>query len=96
MTHTEQKTLPLGVGDDVKYYDDGTDGHPMKWVNGTVISAGSEGFTVKWEDLEWETEYEWARVVIEGTQLFEKSLRKEQPLERGLAFKQFKDEGIFP
>lgn len=71
MTYTEKKTLPLGVGDDVKHFDDGKDGHPKKWVNGVVKEVGDESFTVQWEDLEDETEYEWQKVSIEGNQIKE-------------------------
>lgn len=71
MTYTEKKTLPLGLGDDVKHYDNGKDGHPEKWVDGTVTEIGDEGFVVQWEDLEDPTEYEWHKVTIEGNQISE-------------------------
>lgn len=69
MTTYEKKPLPLGIGDEVKTFDDGTDGYPEKWVNGTVTEIGDESFSVLWDDFKekgWETEYEWAKVTIEG------------------------------
>ncbi len=80
MTLTEKKTLPLGVGDDVKHYDDGKDGHPEKWVDGVVTEIGDESFSVLWDDfknLGWETEYEWSKVEIKGNQIFENGQRSE-------------------
>ena len=74
MTLTEQKRLPLGVGDDVKIYDDGEDGYPAKWVNGVVTEVGDESFAVQWDDFKkigWETEYEWQKVTIKGNEICE-------------------------
>lgn len=72
MTYTEQKTLPLGVGDDVKHYDNGKDGHPEKWATGTVTEAGDHSFVIQWDDMEDPTEYEWQKVTIEGNQISER------------------------
>lgn len=71
MTYTEKKELPLGVGDDVKHYDDGKDGHPKKLATGKVIEIGEFTFLVKWDDMEDETEYEWHKVTIEGSRIIE-------------------------
>lgn len=79
MTHTEKKQLPLGVGDDVRSYDDGSDGHPEKWVTGKVIEAGDHSFIVQWDDLEDETYYEWQEVTVEGNIILENLLRKRCP-----------------
>lgn len=77
-TVTERKMLPLGVGDEVTTYDDGTDGHPEKTVNGKVLEVGEESFLVQWDDLEDPTEYEWQKVTIEGTEIIDKP-RKLKP-----------------
>ncbi len=78
-TFYEKKPLSLGVGEEVKHYDDGKDGYPEKWVNGIVQEVGDECFTVLWDDfkeLGWETEYEWNKVTIEGNRIFENGQRK--------------------
>jgi len=72
MTYTEKKQNPLSKGDMVTYHDLGNDGHPEKWVNGTVTGVSEEGFGVLWDDfkeLGWETEYEWAKVTIKGDEV---------------------------
>ena len=43
MTYTEPKTHPVGTGDNVTYHDPGNDGHPEKWVNGTVTGVSGRG-----------------------------------------------------
>lgn len=68
-TFTEKKEHSLGVGDDVKHFDNGKDGHPRKWVEGKVTEVGDDGFTVQWEDLKDETLYEWGKVTIQGNQI---------------------------
>jgi len=75
MTHFERTTV-LGIGDDVKYYDDGKDGHPEKWVDGKVIAVCDEGFEVQWEDLKEPTEYEFGKVEIQRNQIFDNSSRR--------------------
>lgn len=72
MTLTEKKILPLGVGDNVTHFDDGTDGRSIKWVDGVVTEIGDETFVVQWEDLKEETEYEWQKVSIQGNQIKER------------------------
>ena len=71
MTLTEKKQLPLGIGDEVKTYDDGTDGHPAKWVNGIVTEVGDESFVIQWGDLTEDTEYEWQKVSIVGNLIYD-------------------------
>jgi hypothetical protein len=70
-TFTEKKNHSLGVGDDVKHYDDGRDGHPIKWVEGKVTQVGEETFTVQWEDLPEDSEYYWSKVTIRGNEIIE-------------------------
>lgn len=71
MTLTEKKLLPLGVGDDVKCFNDGMDGHPVKWAYGEVTEVGDESFVVQWEDLDDPTEYEWSGVDIVGNRIYD-------------------------
>lgn len=75
MTHYEKKLPALGKGDEVKYYDDGKDGHPIKWVTGIVTEGGDESFVVQWEDLPDPTEYEFSKIEIIGNQIFENGER---------------------
>jgi len=74
MTRFEKSPLKLAVGEEVKTYDDGTDGYPAKWVNGIVTEIGDNSFAVLWDDFKdkgWETEYEWGNVYIEGNTIYE-------------------------
>lgn len=71
MTLTETKALPLGVGDDVRFYDDGRDGRPVKMATGEVTEVGEYSFEVKWDDMEDPIEYNWHEVELQGNQIFE-------------------------
>ncbi len=74
MTFYEKTPLKLREGDRVTHYDDGEDGYPVKWVEGTVTGVSEEGFDVLWDDFKeqgWETEYEWTKVTIKGDQIIE-------------------------
>jgi hypothetical protein len=78
MTYTEKKQNPLSKGDIVTYHDLGNDGHPEKWVEGTVTGVSEDGFNVLWDDFKekaWEAEYEWANVTIKGDQILENGER---------------------
>lgn len=79
MTLTEKKELPLGVGDDVKTYDDGTSGHPAKWASGKVTEVGEHSFIVQWGDLEDETEYVWGEIDIVGNRIYDPKRVPELP-----------------
>lgn len=66
-----EKTVKLGVGDEVTHFDNGNNGHPVKWVNGKVTEIGEETFVVQWEDLNEPTEYWFSEVEINGNQIFD-------------------------
>jgi hypothetical protein len=85
-TFYEQSPPLLGIGDDVRYFDDGKDGHPQKWVNGKVTAIAEDSFEVQWEDLPDATEYEWSKVSIIGNRVYEPKLL--------LSMEQFIKDGI--
>jgi hypothetical protein len=72
MTHYEKTPLRLRKGDSVTHFDDGSDGYPVKWVNGIVTGVSDEGVDVQWEDLPWPTDYSWDSICLKGEQIIDK------------------------
>lgn len=75
---TYEKTPGLCVGDELLHYDDGSDGHPTKWVIGRITEVGEDSFEIQWDDLEEPTEYERSKVEIINGRLYEEHERAEQ------------------
>jgi hypothetical protein len=68
MATTYERTGPTySVGQPIRTFDK----ENRVFINGEVKEVGDESFTVKWEDLEDETEYEIQKVTLEGDILFE-------------------------